>query len=69
MCHPVAAQWDLTIKNPKCVDAFAFVYANAAFNIVSDITTLVLPIKMCWTLQTTIRQKVLLLGILGTGSL
>ncbi|KAF5863379.1 hypothetical protein ETB97_010260 [Aspergillus alliaceus] len=67
-CIPVQAMWDITIKGAKCVDAFAFVYANAAFNVFSDVVTLILPIKLCWSLQTSLRQRMLLMVVFGTGS-
>ena len=68
-CNPVQAMWDVTIKDAKCVDQFAFVYANAAFNVFSDLVTLLLPIKICWSLQTSVRQRMLLMIVFGTGSL
>lgn len=52
----------------KCVDQLAFVYANAAFNLLSDLMTLILPVKLCWALQTTLKQKVLLCVVLAMGS-
>ncbi|KAB8226401.1 hypothetical protein BDV33DRAFT_226894 [Aspergillus novoparasiticus] len=67
-CNPVQAMWDVTIKDAKCVDQFAFVYANAAFNVFSDLVTLILPIKICWSLQTSLRQRMLLMVVFGTGS-
>ena len=68
-CRPVAAAWDVSIAGPKCINQIEFVYANAAFNILSDVLTLILPIKLCWSLQTTLKQKVLLLLVLFMGSL
>lgn len=70
MCIPVEAQWDITLM-PKahCIDQLKFIYANAACNIISDIVTLVLPIKLCWQLQATIKLKILLMGVFTAGSL
>ncbi|KAE8377969.1 hypothetical protein BDV26DRAFT_304708 [Aspergillus bertholletiae] len=67
-CRPVQAMWDVTITDAKCVDQFSFVYANAAFNVFSDLATLVLPIKLCWSLQTSRRQRMLLMVVFGMGS-
>ncbi|GFF32528.1 hypothetical protein IFM58399_03242 [Aspergillus lentulus] len=68
-CIPVTAMWDMTqMATAKCVDQLAFVYANAAFNLLSDLMTLILPIKLCWSLQTTLKQKVLLCLVLAMGS-
>jgi hypothetical protein len=61
--------WDMTqMATAKCVDQLAFVYANAAFNLLSDLMTLILPIRLCWALQTTLKQKVLLCMVLAMGS-
>lgn len=69
-CKPVTATWDVSLmSNAKCIDQMAFVYANAAFNIFSDVITLILPIKLCWSLQTSLKQKFLLLVVLTMGSL
>ncbi|RAH48924.1 putative integral membrane protein (Pth11) [Aspergillus brunneoviolaceus CBS 621.78] len=68
-CIPVQAMWDVTLMpTARCVDQLAFVYANAAFNLFSDIITLALPIRLCWSLQTTLKQKVLLMMVLMMGS-
>lgn len=69
-CIPVAAMWDITLMDhARCFSQLNFVYSNAACNIVSDLATLILPIKLCWTLQTTLRKKILLLGLFAMGSL
>jgi hypothetical protein len=69
-CIPTAALWDVTkMEGAKCVDQLAFVYANAAFNLLSDILTLILPIKLCWSLQASVKQRILLLIVLAMGSL
>lgn len=69
-CIPVDAMWDITLMDhAKCFDQLSFVYANAACNVFSDLVTLILPIKLCYNLQTTFRQKALLLGLFTMGSL
>ncbi|KAL4890281.1 hypothetical protein BDV59DRAFT_204466 [Aspergillus ambiguus] len=68
-CIPVRAMWDITLMDQaKCIDQLSFVYANAAFNIFSDLATLILPIKICWTLQASLRQRTLLLILFVMGS-
>ncbi|KAF7585963.1 hypothetical protein BBP40_009772, partial [Aspergillus hancockii] len=68
-CIPTEALWDVTkMEGAKCVDQLAFVYANAAFNLFSDIITLVLPVRLCWTLQASAKQRILLLIVLAMGS-
>ncbi|KAF9894149.1 hypothetical protein FE257_009122 [Aspergillus nanangensis] len=68
-CMPVKAMWDITLMDhAKCIDQLAFVYANAAFNIFSDLVTLILPIRLCWDLQASSKQKALLLLLFIMGS-
>lgn len=69
-CRPIAAAWDVTLMaEAKCISQFDFVYANAAFNILSDLMALVLPIRLCWNLQAPFKQKVLLMFLFVMGSL
>lgn len=69
-CRPIAATWDVTLlADAKCINQFDFVYANAAFNILSDLMALVLPIRLCWNLQATFKQKLLLMFLFAMGSL
>ena len=69
-CQPVAAMWDVSKSaGAKCVDQFSFVYANAAFNVFSDVIILILPIRLCWSLQVSWRQKTMLLMLFILGSL
>ncbi|PLB35670.1 uncharacterized protein BDW47DRAFT_109952 [Aspergillus candidus] len=68
-CRPIAATWDVTLlADAKCINQFDFVYANAAFNILSDLMALVLPIRLCWNLQATFKQKLLLMFLFAMGS-
>ncbi|KAF2137770.1 uncharacterized protein K452DRAFT_216581, partial [Aplosporella prunicola CBS 121167] len=69
-CVPVRAQWEILITNAKCINQFAFIYANASLNMLTDFLGLFLPIRMVWNLQfRSIKQKILLLIALTVGSL
>lgn len=50
-CSPVAAAYDQTITDKKCVNINAFYLANAAVNIFTDLLTYTLPIKLISTLS------------------
>ena len=65
-CFPVAKFWDATIEG-KCVDTAALYYANAAINIVQDISLVVLPFFMLRGLIMPKREKISLILILGLG--
>ncbi|KAF3015887.1 hypothetical protein E8E14_009573 [Neopestalotiopsis sp. 37M] len=66
-CSPVAAAYDQTITDKKCVNINAFYLANAAVNIFTDLLTYTLPIKLIINLQMPRRQKIGLAVILCLG--
>lgn len=68
-CTPVAAAYDQTITDKKCININAFYLANAAVNIFTDLLTYTLPIKLIINLQMPRRQKIGLAGILCLGLL
>lgn len=71
-CIPIAAQWDLTIKNPKCVSAQSFAaaaYAISAMTIVTDWLYALLPIPMIWKAQMSCQKKATVAFILSLGIL
>lgn len=67
-CTPVAFAFDKTEKG-TCIDLTAFWYANAAFNILSDIAIILLPVSVIKKLQLSPQQKLLLCGIFAVGIL
>lgn len=68
-CSPTKAGWDLSIKNPKCLDRNALYFSVGGFNILTDILILLLPIRLVLGLQIPQRQKFGLLGIFMCGGL
>lgn len=48
-CTPVAAAYDQSITDKKCININAFYLANAAVNIFTDLLTYTLPIKLIRT--------------------
>lgn len=69
-CIPVAAMWDITLMdNAKCFSQLDLVYGNAACNVLSDLITLILPIRLCWSLHLNRKQKTMLMGLFLLGSL
>lgn len=67
-CIPVAAFWDRTIKNPKCMDLVAFTVGSGVSNLLTDVMILCLPMPMVWFLHTNRTQKFILTGIFCWGS-
>ncbi|EMR66548.1 putative integral membrane protein [Eutypa lata UCREL1] len=68
-CRPVAAAWDLTIEQSKCIDPWNAYYALSILNILMDVATLVLPVPVVAALRMPIRQKISLILLFATGIL
>lgn len=69
MLHsPVYKAWEKHVPGHcyKLVDAW---YSNAVFSIVTDGLILILPMHMVYKLQRAKREKFLLVGVFGLGSL
>lgn len=67
-CLPVRAIYDLTVPNPKCINRNAVILALSIFNIVTDLITLVLPMRIVLPLQMPKRQKVTLIIVFLSGA-
>lgn len=68
LCTPVARAWDRGVEG-QCINVEAFWYANAISNIVGDIATLALPVRMVWMLRMRKGEKVGLYAVFGLGFL
>jgi len=68
-CLPVPYFWDRTVPGGHCINLLAFWYSNAAFNIITDIIVLVIPISVLRSLQLPRRQKYGLLLVFALGGL
>ncbi|KAF2874427.1 hypothetical protein BDV95DRAFT_566165 [Massariosphaeria phaeospora] len=64
-CVPVRAFW--AQMPAKCIDHFAMWFANAAVNIVTDFTIIMLPMPVIRGLNLARRQKQLLVGVFAIG--
>lgn len=67
-CQPVKKAWASSTPG-KCVNINAFYLANAALNILTDILTYTLPLKVLFYLQVPRKQKIALGFILCLGLL
>lgn len=67
-CSPIQKAWESTLPG-KCVDINAYYLANAALNIVTDVLTYTLPMKVIFSLQVPRKQKIALGFILCLGLL
>jgi hypothetical protein len=68
-CTPVAFFWDRSLPNGHCINLLAFWFSNAAFNILSDIFIIILPIPVLKSLSIPRKQKYGLIMIFIMGGL
>ncbi|ESZ95338.1 hypothetical protein SBOR_4272 [Sclerotinia borealis F-4128] len=69
-CRPMSFTWDKTIPDGKCSSINAILalsYCFSAMNIVTDLSTAVLPIFIVWNLKLSPRIKVAISILLGMG--
>jgi hypothetical protein len=69
-CYPVAAYWGATqgIKG-QCIDKSSITFLNASLNIITDFIVIIVPIPLLWNLQIPRKQKMILMGLFGVGSI
>ncbi|KAK3670136.1 hypothetical protein LTR78_009983 [Recurvomyces mirabilis] len=66
-CTPVAFFWNSDISGGRCFNKFAVWFANASFNILSDIAVGALPIPVLKELQLPDRQRYALIIVFALG--
>lgn len=67
-CQPINEAWIASGKG-KCVDINVFYLCNAALNILTDVLTYTLPLKVIFKLHMPQKQKIVLAVILCLGLL
>ncbi|KAH8812675.1 hypothetical protein F5884DRAFT_672947 [Xylogone sp. PMI_703] len=67
-CHPIAANWDITITNGKCIDKATIYLFTAGVNVATDILILLLPMPMVAILHMPSIQKIGLVLLFTVGS-
>lgn len=66
-CTPVAAFWDKSIPDARCIPNLPQFHINAAGNIITDVAVFALPLPAIWKLNLVKAQKVVLLAIFSLG--
>ena len=69
LCMPIAALWDTSIENAKCLDADAYYKWTGLPNVITDFVMLILPIPYVAKLSLTLGTKVSLIATFATGGL
>ena len=67
ICRPIAYRWDPNIAGGTCGEQKPFDMFVAVFNLLLDVTTVVLPMPILWRLKMALGKKVALTAIFGMG--
>ncbi|CAK3899103.1 related to integral membrane [Lecanosticta acicola] len=65
-CQPIRSFWDKSVP-ASCLNRLAVWFANASFNILTDIMTALLPLPVLNSLNLPKRQKIILMVVFGLG--
>lgn len=70
-CYPVSYFWEQVIPGTEghCVNELGLWFANATFNIISDVTILILPMRALYQIHLPKRQKLGLILVFAMGFL
>ena len=66
-CLPRARIWDKTVKG-TCVDLVKLLDVSGAFNILSDVSILLVPLKGVWSLQMSRKRKAAVYAVFTVGA-
>lgn len=60
-CHPIRAQWDITITDKRCTISQGTIYISGSIpNVVTDVLILLMPVPYVWRLRAPLAQKLIL---------
>jgi len=68
-CRPIAASWNPTTPDHKCISLRIYFLASGILNSVSDFIVFLFPAKMLWNLQIPTKQKVGVIAVFSSGSI
>lgn len=68
-CHPLSYIWDPSVAGGYCGRIPLAGTITAAFNVLTDIIILVMPMPVLWKLQMEMRMKLQIMGIFLLGGL
>ena len=67
ICNPISFQWHRSIPGGYCGDQKSLDLFIGVFNLLIDVTAVVLPTPVLWGLQMAVVKKITLSGIFGLG--
>lgn len=67
-CSPLKKAWERTIKG-RCINTVALFVANTALALVVDTAIIIAPLPLVWSLNTSRRTKLAVIGMVLLGCL
>lgn len=67
ICWPISAYWKG--ETEKCMNQSAIVASDAIISVISDLTILLLPLPLTWSLQLPKRKRLRVCGLLCAGGI
>lgn len=67
VCQPIEFNWDTSIEGGHCGDQLTMFKITGVLNLVTDIATLVLPLRCLWNLQMSRYKKITLMTVFSLG--
>ncbi len=68
ICMPISTYWTRDGRG-SCLDQGAVIMSDSIMSVVSDLSILLLPLPLTWSLQMPTKKKLRVMGILGAGGL
>ena len=65
-CVPVDEAWEIALTT-NCLSQTSMLEGQAIFNLISDVTIILLPMPIIWSLHMQLRRRILLLGVFTVG--
>lgn len=69
ICNPIAAFWDNSIEDSKCLNQGILFLCDSIVAVLSDLAILVLPIYLTWSLSLAVEKKLKISILLGAGGI
>ena len=69
-CSPLAAMWDFTIRDPKCMPFDKIsqgILAIASIAVITDLILALLPLSFVFRLQRSVRERIVVAVVMGLG--
>jgi hypothetical protein len=68
-CNPIRLYWEFNRHDGTCLNRSAIIIADSVISVIIDLTILIFPIALTWTLHMSVAKKIHVIAILGAGGM